>query len=117
MSDMQNKIEEIEKNIEVMESTFAANGLKVLSTDIRPFGYNGAFYLFVEIAGLSDALNTDLDIKINVYNDQHLINITAQTLVCAGFAGYDTLEYMIIQKKKHLATRIRIYAAGASGAK
>ncbi len=108
MSDTKNKLD-----LEVLDSTFAANSLRLLSTETRWFG-NSGFFLYVEIAGLSDALSTDLTIKVNTYTDQKLIDVTAQTLFCAGFAGYDTLVYRIFPEGEHHVTRIRIYAAGAN---
>ncbi len=109
MSDKKNKLE-----IEVLDSTFAANSLRLLSTETRWFGGNSGFFLYVEIAGLSDALSTDLTIKVNTYTDQKLIDVTAQTVFCAGFAGYDTLVYRIFPEDEHHVTRIRIYVAGAN---
>ena len=108
MSDIKNEIE-----VEVLDSTFTENSLKLLNTESRWFG-NSGFFLYVEIAGLSDAVSMDLNIKVNVYNGQKLIDVTAQTLFCAGFAGYDTLVYRIFPEDEHLGTRIRIYVAGAN---
>ena len=100
-------------SIEVLESTFLANGLSVLATDIMPIGDEGAFALFVEISAIE--LTIDLNIKANIYGEgQRFVDIGSKRLSCVGFAGYDTVVFRFFPAHGFRAKVVRIYAAGAS---
>lgn len=106
---------ELKKNIQVMETTFAANNLQVLNVGCKPCGDNDAdLDVYVEIASISgSSLENDVDIKINLYDEDGELYMTDDTYVDSDtFAGYDTLTIQCYDSRHTLeqASKGRLYA-------
>ncbi len=85
---------ELKKHIEIIESTFAANNLQVISLGCKPYEENDAdLRVNIEIATISGSeIPSDLQIKINLYDEDDDLYMTNYIVMNKDkFSGYDTI--------------------------
>lgn len=84
----------LNKNVDVVESTFTQNNLQIISYGFCGIRENGNMTLLIEIASINgSAINSRVDVKANFYDeDGVIIYFDAKTVYMEDFTGYDTLD-------------------------
>ena len=84
----------LNKNVDVVESTFSQNNLQVISYGFCGISENGNMTLLIEIASINgSSINSRIDVKANFYNEDGVIIYSeSKTVYEEDFAGYDTLN-------------------------
>lgn len=112
--DFSSRENELRKNIEIMDNTFAKFNLKVLNVGVEYATMVGGkgIRFYCEIMA-DDDLNPDIDliIKINVYSQEgNLISMGEEPLSGEYFIGYDTLQIAVFHDSIHdEAAKARIF--------
>ena len=87
-------IESINKNINIMDETFASFKLKVTKCNIISIAESGEVEVGIEIEGLADngSLPQDVNVKIVAYDDKDaIVGIEQASLYESDFKGFDAL--------------------------
>ena len=105
---------ELNKNIQIMESTFEANNLQVLGTACKPYADDdGDLILYIEVASISGSkIKNSVQIKVNLYNKDNSLYMSKSTWVSEDkFSGYDTFEIQCYDSSHTLdiAVKGRLY--------
>ena len=84
----------LNRRLQILESTFEENNLKVLATGCKPCNDNdGDLLVYVEMVSLTGKkIKNDLLLKINIYNaDGELYMSDSEDIYADEFNGYDTI--------------------------
>ena len=88
-------INSLNKNVDVLESTFEKYNLQVINYGFCGIDIsNGWMQLLVEIASIDGSvLSDDINIKVNLYDEQNTIIYSQDIYVDQNdFSGYDTAD-------------------------
>ena len=92
MMNFEERVNEALEKTEVMEDTFHANGLTILSYNIEYISDNIITYIF-EIASDREGILNNVYVNINCYNDQRRIMCNAKEYISkASFEGYGVIR-------------------------
>ena len=84
----------LNKRLQILESTFESNNLEVLATACKPYNdSNGDLLVYVELVSISGKrIKKDLSLKINLYDiNGDLYMSDYQDIFASEFTGYDTI--------------------------
>lgn len=109
---------ELRKNIEILDGTFAKFGLEVTNIGVQYGDYIGGkgIKFFCEVMASGDfSVTSNLKIKVNVYSaDGKLISMGDTTMYVDKFSGYDTFIVVVFHETIHdEAAKARIYMTKA----
>lgn len=84
----------LNKNVDVVESTFSQNNLQVISYGFCGINESGNMALLIEIASINgNSISSNIDVKANFYDEDGIIIYSESTMVYEeDFTGYDTLK-------------------------
>lgn len=103
----------LNKNVDVVESTFSQNNLQVISYGFCGISENGSMTLLIEIASINgNSINSRVDVKANFYDEDGVIIYSeSRTVYEEDFAGYDTLNmYLNEDGLAFNAVKCRLFA-------
>lgn len=107
----------LNKNVEVVESTFTQNNLQLISYGFCGISEdNGWMELLIEIATLEGtSINNSVSVKANFYDGDNIIIYSYDTKVDANdFEGYDTVHlYLNENNLAFNAVKCRLFATRA----
>ncbi len=107
----------LNKNVDVVESTFSQNNLQVISYGFCGISENsGWMELLVEIATLNGtSIINSISVKANFYDEDNIIIYSYDTKVDSeDFEGYDTLHlYLNEDNLAFNAVKCRLFATRA----
>lgn len=107
----------LNKNVDVVESTFSQNNLQVISYGFCGISENnGWMELLIEIATIDGTLiNDSVSVKANFYDEDNIIIYSYDTEVDADdFEGYDTLHlYLNENNLAFNAVKCRLFVTRA----
>lgn len=104
----------LNKNVDVVESTFSQNNLQVISYGFCGIDEDrGSMTLLVEIASINgNSISNRVDVKANFYDEDGVIIYSeSKTVYEEDFAGYDTLSlYLNEDGLAFNAVKCRLFA-------
>lgn len=110
-------VKNLNKNVDVVESTFTQNNLQVISYGFCGIhGDNGWMQLLIEVASIDGAsINNSVSVKANFYDEDNIIIYSYDTeLDEDDFAGYDTLHLYLNEDNLAFNTvKCRLFATRA----
>lgn len=109
-----NLAKKLQKNIQIVTSTFESNNLQVLNMACKPYGDDDAdLYVYVELASINgSAVPSTLQVKINLYTADDELYMTEYSYVLEHkFTGYDTITICCSDDSHvlEIATKGRLY--------
>ena len=107
----------LNKNVDVVESTFSQNNLQVISYGFCGINENrGWMELLIEVATLNGAsINNSISVKANFYDEDNVIIYSHDAEVDEDdFEGYDTLHMYLNEDNLAFNTvKCRLFATRA----